>query len=53
MGAPRFRLRFLNELFSPRRCHMAGASTFGAGLAAEREAARHIALALTNRAFSQ
>ena len=50
---PGFRLPFLNELFAPRRCHMAGASTFGAGLATERQAARNIAFALTDWALCQ
>jgi hypothetical protein len=31
MVAPRFRLRFLNELFSPCRRHVAGAASFRAG----------------------
>ena len=46
---------FLNELFPPRRRDMAeaGASTFGASLAAERQAALNIALALTDWAFSE
>jgi hypothetical protein len=50
---PRLGLRFLHELLAPLRCHMAGASTFGAGLATERQAAWNVALALTHRACSQ
>ena len=46
MVAPRFRLRFLNELFSPRRRHTAGASALGAHHAPGRQPARNIAFAL-------
>ena len=53
MVAPRFRLRFLNELFSPRRRHTAGASALGAHHAPGRQPARNIAFALTGRAFSE
>jgi hypothetical protein len=48
-----FAFPFLNELFSPRRRHVAGASTVGAGLATERQAAPHVAFALTDRALSE
>ena len=34
------------------KSHVAGASTFGAGLATERQAARNIAYALTDRKLS-
>jgi hypothetical protein len=49
MMVPRFRLRLLNE-FPPRSRYVAGASTFWAGLATERQAAGNIAFALTERA---
>ena len=47
------RLHFLNEFLAPRRRHVATASAFGAGFATERKAARHVAFALTDRAFSE
>jgi hypothetical protein len=43
---------FLNETFSLRR-RMAGTSTFGTGLATERQVGRDVVLALTDRALCQ
>ena len=44
---------FLNETFSPLRRRMAGTSTFGTGLATERQVGRDVVLALTDQALCQ